>query len=103
MQSAFVQCRLFHKPEEKNDIVKYDEVEQTVCSAAMTKSAPDDDTSSDLVQDTISSETQAQNPDTSMPNGQITGDSCCNSHMTSDAEDHAAEETLVEVNKLPIF
>ncbi|TYH28035.1 hypothetical protein ES288_A02G112900v1 [Gossypium darwinii] len=93
-QSAFVLCRLFHKPEEKNDIVKYDEVEQTVCSAAMTKSAPDDDTSSDLLQDTISSETQAQNPDTSMPNGQITGDSCCNSHMTSDAEDHAAEETL---------
>ncbi|MBA0678142.1 hypothetical protein Goari_019504, partial [Gossypium aridum] len=35
-----------------------------------------------------------QNPDTSMRNGQITGDSCCNSHMTSDAEDHAAEETL---------
>ncbi|XP_022737517.1 protein NTM1-like 9 isoform X2 [Durio zibethinus] len=99
-QDAFVLCRLFHKPEEKNGIVKYDKVEQTGYSPAMTKSSPDD-TSSDLLQDTMSSETQAQKPDNSTQNGQITGDSSCNSHMTSEAEDRAAEETMVE--KYPLL
>ncbi|XVF12816.1 hypothetical protein REPUB_Repub08aG0152700 [Reevesia pubescens] len=94
-QGPFVLCRLFHKPEEKIDIVKYDEVEQTGYSPTMTKSSPDD-TSSDLLQDTVSSETQAQKANNLTQNGQITGDSSCNSHMTSDAEDHAAEETMVE-------
>ncbi|XVE64560.1 hypothetical protein DITRI_Ditri07aG0110100 [Diplodiscus trichospermus] len=95
-QGAFVLCRLFHKPEEKNDIVKYDEVEQTGYSPTLTKSSPDD-TSSDLFQGTVSSEMQAQKPDNVMQNGQVTGDSSCNSHMTSDAEDNAAEGTVVEV------
>ncbi|XVF53222.1 hypothetical protein PTKIN_Ptkin05aG0082700 [Pterospermum kingtungense] len=97
-QGAFVLCRLFHKPEEKSDILKYDEVEQTGYSPA--KSSPDD-TSSDLLQDSVSSEMQAQKPDNSMQNGHVTGDSSCNSHMTSDAEDNAAEETVVE--KYPIM
>ena len=96
VQGAFVLCRLFHKPEEKNDIVKYDEVEQTGYSPIMIKSSPDD-TSLDLLQDTVSSETQAQKPDNLMQNGQVTGDSSYNSHMTSDAKDNAAEETVVEV------
>lgn len=96
MQGAFVLCRLFHKLEERNDTVKYEEVEQTGYSPTMTKSSPDD-TSSDLLQDTVSSDTQAQKPDNVMQNGQVTGDSSCNSHMTSDAEDHATEETAVEV------
>ncbi|XWS48704.1 hypothetical protein CRYUN_Cryun13aG0099200 [Craigia yunnanensis] len=99
-QGAFVLCKLFHKPEEKNDIVKYDEVEQTGYSPTMTKSSPDD-TSSDLLQDTVSYEMQAQKPDNLMQNSQVTGDSSCNSHMTSDAEDHAAEETVVE--KYPLL
>ncbi|XWS61481.1 hypothetical protein CRYUN_Cryun07bG0129300 [Craigia yunnanensis] len=94
-QSAFVLCRLFHKPEEKNDIVKYDEVEQTGYSPTMTKSSPDD-TSSDLLQDTVSYETQAQKPNNLMQNGQVTGDSSCNSHMTSDAEE-------TEVEKYPLL
>ncbi|XVE64559.1 hypothetical protein DITRI_Ditri07aG0110100 [Diplodiscus trichospermus] len=99
-QGAFVLCRLFHKPEEKNDIVKYDEVEQTGYSPTLTKSSPDD-TSSDLFQGTVSSEMQAQKPDNVMQNGQVTGDSSCNSHMTSDAEDNAAEGTVVE--KYPVL
>ncbi|XWS50213.1 hypothetical protein CRYUN_Cryun12cG0069600 [Craigia yunnanensis] len=98
-QAAFVLCRLFHKPEEKNDIVKY-EVEQAGYSPTLTKSSPDD-TSSDLLQDTVSSETQAPKPDDLMQNGQVTGDSSCNSHMTSDAEDNAAQETVVE--KFPLL
>ena len=96
VQGAFVLCRLFHKLGEKNDIVKYDEVEQTGYSPTMTKSSPDE-TSSDLLQETVSYEMQAQKPDNIMQNSQVTGDSSCNSHMTSDAEDHAAEETVVEV------
>ncbi|XP_007039299.2 PREDICTED: protein NTM1-like 9 [Theobroma cacao] len=99
-QGAFVLCRLFHKLEEKNDTVKYEEVEQTGYSPTMTKSSRDD-TSSDLLQDTVSSDTQAQKPDNVMQNGQVTGDSSCNSHMTSDAEDHATEETAVE--KYPLL
>ncbi|KAK8477856.1 hypothetical protein V6N13_060317 [Hibiscus sabdariffa] len=94
-QSAFVLCKLFHKPEERNDIGKDDEVEQPGYSPAMTKSSPDD-TSSDLLQDTVSSETQAQKPDNLMCISQVTGESSCNSHMTSDAEDNAVEENMVE-------
>ncbi|KAE8722456.1 NAC domain-containing protein 62 [Hibiscus syriacus] len=94
-QSDFVLCKLFHKPEERNDIGKDDEVEQSGHSPSMTKSSPDD-TSSDLLQDTVSSETQAQKLNNLMLNSQVTGDSSCNSHMTSDAEDNAVEETMVE-------
>ncbi|KAK8489109.1 hypothetical protein V6N13_046820 [Hibiscus sabdariffa] len=95
-QTAFVLCRLFHKVEERNDAVKYDELEQTGYSLPMIKSSPDD-TSSDLLQDTVSSETQAQKPNNLMQNYQVTGDtSSCNSHMTSNADDHATEETVVE-------
>ncbi|KAK9020718.1 hypothetical protein V6N11_010735 [Hibiscus sabdariffa] len=96
-QTAFVLFRLFHKVEEKNDTANYDEVEQTgYYSLAMIKSPPDD-TSSDLLQDTISSETQAQKPDNLMQNDQVTADtSSCNSHMTSNADDLATEETVVE-------
>ncbi|XWS38111.1 hypothetical protein CRYUN_Cryun19dG0102200 [Craigia yunnanensis] len=99
-QGAFVLCRLFHKPEEKNDIVKYDEVEQTGYSPTMKKSSHVD-ASSDLLQDTVSSETQAQKPDNLMQNGQVRGDISCNSHMTSDVEDNAAKETVVEKYPLP--
>ncbi|XVF10261.1 hypothetical protein REPUB_Repub07fG0167200 [Reevesia pubescens] len=99
-QGAFVLCRLFHKPEEKNDIVKYDKVEQTGYSPTMTKFSLDY-SSSDLLLDTVSSETQAQKPDNLMQNSQVTGDSSCNIHMTSDAEDHTAEETVVQ--KYPLL
>ncbi|GMJ00487.1 hypothetical protein HRI_003717800 [Hibiscus trionum] len=95
-QTAFVLFRLFHKVEEKNDAANYDEVEQTGYSLAMIKSSPDD-TSSDLLQDTVSSETQAQKPDNIMQNDQVTADtSSCYSHMTSNADDHATEENVVE-------
>ncbi|KAL4284470.1 hypothetical protein GQ457_16G025690 [Hibiscus cannabinus] len=93
-QNAFVLCKLFHKPEEKDD-----EVEQPVYSLAMIKSSPDD-TKSDLLQDTVSSEMQVQKPYNLMHNSQVTGDSSCNSHMTSDAEDNAVEGTMVE--KFPL-
>ncbi|XP_022722255.1 protein NTM1-like 9 [Durio zibethinus] len=99
-QGAFVLCRLFHKPEEKNDIVKYDELEQKQYSATMTKSTPDD-ASLDLLQDTVSYETQVQKPSSLMQNGQGTCDNSCKSHMASDAEDHAAEETVIE--KYPLL
>ncbi|KAK8560940.1 hypothetical protein V6N13_026375 [Hibiscus sabdariffa] len=98
-QNAFVLCKLFHKPEEKNDIGKDDEVEQPAYSLAMIKSSPDD-TKSDLLQDTVSSEMQVQKPYNLMHNSQVTGDSSCNSHMTSDAEDNAVEGTMVE--KFPL-
>ncbi|XP_039022832.1 NAC domain-containing protein 14-like isoform X4 [Hibiscus syriacus] len=95
-QTAFVLFRLFHKVEEKNDAAKYDELEQTGYSPAIIKSSPDD-SSSDFLQDTVSTVTQSQKPDNFMQNDQVTGDtSSCNSHMTSNADDHATEETVVE-------
>ncbi|KAF2290258.1 hypothetical protein GH714_005674 [Hevea brasiliensis] len=74
-QGAFVLCRLFRKPEEKTDIVKYDEVDQTGYSPTTSKSSPDDNTS-DLVQESATSAIQARKP-------------------SEDVEDHAAEMTAM--------
>ncbi|KAM7278755.1 hypothetical protein ACFE04_005889 [Oxalis oulophora] len=101
-QSAFVLCRLFRKPVEKvDDGSKYDEVEQLECSPAMTKSSPDD-TSSDLVQETATSDLQVGNQlkglnqwctdKTDNSIFPLPVDSGSNSHMTSDAEDHGGEQ-----------
>ncbi|KDP25178.1 hypothetical protein JCGZ_20334 [Jatropha curcas] len=99
-QSAFVLFRLFRKPEEKTDTVKYDEVEQTGYSPTTSKSSPDD-TSSDLVQETATSAVQVgkqsegiakwliDEADNMTPSVAAPVDSSCNSH--SDVEDHAAE------------
>ncbi|KAJ0048558.1 hypothetical protein Pint_14929 [Pistacia integerrima] len=87
---AFVLCRLFRKSDEKNDVLKYDEVEQAG-SPVTTKSSPED-TSSDLVQETAISDYGTNG------NGAIPVESCCNSHMTSDVEEHSlsVEATTVE-------
>lgn len=106
MQGAFVLCRLFHKPEEKADVLKYDEVEQTGLSPTTTKSSPDE-TSSDVVQETATSDMQGEkqsesimrwwndksdnmSPDALPP---VPGDS----YMASDVEDPGAEETGIQV------
>lgn len=91
-QAAFVLCRLFRKPEEKVDVLKYDEVEQTE-SPHTNKSSPDD-TSSDLVQETAMS-------DYVTPNAVLPVESCGNSHMTSDVEDHSTEGTVLEEYQAP--
>lgn len=106
MQCAFVLCRLFHKPEEKADVLKYDEVEQTGLSPTTTKSSPDE-TTSDVVQETATSDMQGEkqsesiirwwndksdnmSPDALPP---VPGDS----YMASDVEDPGAEETGIQV------
>nr|UBT01612.1 NAC transcription factor 07 [Litchi chinensis] len=87
LQGSYVLCRLFRKSDERNDVVKYDVVEQTG-SPMMNKSSPDD-TSSDLVQEN-------NMPDDVINNGVVPVESGCNSHMTSDVDDHSAEGTAVE-------
>ncbi|KAK2664449.1 hypothetical protein Ddye_003023 [Dipteronia dyeriana] len=92
LQGSFVLCRLFRKSDEKNDVVKYDEVDQ-ISSPITNKSSPDD-TSSDLV--------QGNNiPDDTITNEAVLVESCGNSHMTSDVEDHSAEGTNIEDYPLP--
>ncbi|KAG8374499.1 hypothetical protein BUALT_Bualt10G0001200 [Buddleja alternifolia] len=49
-QVDYVLCRLFHKPDEKLDNSKFDEVEPTGSSPSINKSSPDDE-SSDLFQE----------------------------------------------------
>ncbi|GLT64668.1 hypothetical protein SLA2020_371460 [Shorea laevis] len=96
-QGAFVLFRLFHKVDEKIDAVKYDEVDQIGDSPPANKLSPDD-ASSDLVQGTATPEMEAQKQsyDDVSQNVQVIGNSCCNSHMTSDLEDHAVEDNAIE-------
>ncbi|CAN1779404.1 Protein NTM1-like 9 [Linum perenne] len=103
-QAAFVLFRLFRKPEEKVDVVKYDEVEQTGFSPTTTKSSPDEATS-DLVQETATSGMRVGKQDTLFDSmtpttALVPADSSCNSHMNSDVEDHVTELTAEEANAL---
>nr|XP_048319889.1 protein NTM1-like 9 isoform X1 [Ziziphus jujuba var. spinosa] len=110
-QSPFVLCRLFRKPEDKSDALKYDEVDQTGLSPTATKSSPDD-TSSDLLQETATSDMQCEqsqgikswltdNLDTITPIARHV-ESCSNSYMASDVEDHVAEETPLQHTKFQV-
>uniref|UniRef100_A0A3N7FSA7 NAC domain-containing protein n=1 Tax=Populus trichocarpa TaxID=3694 RepID=A0A3N7FSA7_POPTR len=105
-QGAFVLFRLFRKPEERPSIVKYDEIEQTAYSTTAAKSSPDD-ASSDLVQETATSEmSSGKQPedikmwstesDNTTSNAVVPIDSCSNSRATSDVEDQVPEATAVE-------
>jgi hypothetical protein len=98
---------LFRKPEERPSIVKYDEIEQTAYSTTAAKSSPDD-ASSDLVQETATSEmSSGKQPedikmwstesDNMTSNAVVPIDSCSNSRATSDVEDQVPEATAVEV------
>jgi len=98
---------LFRKPEERPSIVKYDEIEQTEYSPTAAKSSPDD-ASSDLVQETATSEmSSGKQPedikmwstesDNMTSNAVVPNDSCSNSRATSDVEDQVPEATAVEV------
>ncbi|PON37741.1 NAC domain containing protein [Parasponia andersonii] len=107
-QDAFVLFRLFRKPEEKPDAPKYDEVDQTGSSPTTTKSSPDD-TSSDLLQETATSDMPVEEEsevinrcltdklDEMALTGQVPDESGSTSYMTSDLEDHVTDETPVEV------
>lgn len=102
VQAAFVLCRLFRKPEEKSDALKYDEVDQIGLSPTATKSSPDD-TTSDLLQETATSDVQCDQPEgitdrlENMTPSARPLESCSNSYMASDVEDHVTEETPLEV------
>ncbi|KAL5551454.1 hypothetical protein UlMin_001630 [Ulmus minor] len=103
-QDAFVLCRLFHKPEEKPDAPKADVLDQTGLSPTATKFSPDD-TSSDLLQEAETSDLQdgdqsegikrwlTDNTDNMTPAAQVPVESCSNSCMASDVEDHGTNET----------
>lgn len=101
MQSPFVLSRLFRKPEEKAEIVKYDEVEHTGSSPTTTKSSPDD-ISSDLVQETPTSDMQVGNQSEGIKRWLTdTGSISYNSYMASDVEeDHVPEGNGVEVRQV---
>ena len=107
-QGAFVLFRLFRKPEERTDVVKYEEIEQIGYSPTAAKSSPDN-ASSDLIQETATSDLHSgkQSGDIKMwltesdnmtTNSVIPVDSCSNSHATSDIEDQVPEATAVEVS-----
>lgn len=109
VQGAFVLFRLFRKPDDRLDVSKYDEVEPTGLSPTMTKSSPED-TSSDLVQETAVSDTQAgkqsegiqrwltdKSDNMTTNDASVPVDSACNSYLPSEVEDHAAEEAATEV------
>ncbi|CAL1373737.1 unnamed protein product [Linum trigynum] len=105
-QSPFVLCRLFRKSEEKINVVKYDEVEQTGYSPTTTKSSPED-TSSDVVQETATSffrvgKQSDASCDNMTPTALVpaTDSSCNNSLMNSDVEDHGADTNAEEGNGL---
>ena len=97
---------MFRKPEEKIETANYDELEQSGYSG--TKSSPDD-TSSDLVQEIASPDTQLGNDsegiknwltyraEKTTQNNVMPVDSCSNSRATSDTEDHRAEAVATEV------
>lgn len=107
-QAAFVLCRLFRKADERPDVVKYDEVEQTDSPPTMTKSSPDD-TSSDLVQEGAVSDMQVgkqperiqrwltDKSDNMTTNSLVPVESCCHSYLASDVEDHTSEDAATEV------
>lgn len=106
VQGAFVLCRLFRKPEEKSDALKYDEVDQIGLSPTTTKSSPDD-MGSDLLQETATSDVQCDQSQSlkkwltdeneNMTPSARPHESCSNSCMASDVEDHVTEESPLEV------
>jgi hypothetical protein len=108
VQGAYVLCRLFHKPEEKPQALKYDEVEHTGLSPTTTKSSPDD-TLSDAVQETATSVMPGVNQsegikrwltdksDNMTPTTLIPVETSSNSYVASDVEDHVPEEFASEV------
>jgi hypothetical protein len=115
MQSPFVLCRLFRKQEEKADVSKYDEVENTGSSPTATRSSPDD-TSSDLAQATpmqVGDQSEGikrwltDKSDNMTPNALLpveTSSISYNSCMASDVEeDHVLEGNGIEVRECIIF
>lgn len=115
VQTPFVLCRLFRKPEEKADIVKYDEVDHTGSSPTTTKSSPDD-ISSDVMQETPMTDMQVGNQsegikrwltdesDNITPNTHMPVDTSSISYMASDVEeDHVQEGTGTEVRQVISF
>jgi hypothetical protein len=115
VQSPYVLCRLFRKQEDKADVSKYDEVENTGSSPTATRSSPDD-ASSDLVQATPTSGIQVgdqsegikrwltDKSDNMTPTALLPVDTSSisyNSCMASDAEeDHVPEGTGIEVREV---
>lgn len=113
-QAAFVLCRLFHKPEEKSPVPKYDEVDPTGLSPTTTKSSPDD-TLSDVVQlqETATSVMPVRSQsegikrwltdksDNMTPNALVPAETSSNSYVPSDVDDHVLEEDALEVNQQP--
>lgn len=96
---------MFHKPEEKADERKYDEVDQNGLSPTTTKSSPDE--SSDIVQETATAEMQGEKQLEGImgwltdKSDKVTPDAFrqlpVDSFMASDMEDHVAVETGIQV------
>ncbi|KAK4801199.1 hypothetical protein SAY86_021686 [Trapa natans] len=100
-QGAYVLCRLFRKSEEKAEALNYDDVEPTI-SSPIAKSSPED-TSLNLLHETTTLDMQINRKsngtqhwltdqlDTISSNTHLLVESCSNSYMTSDADDHTTE------------
>ncbi|KAF8379886.1 hypothetical protein HHK36_027351 [Tetracentron sinense] len=110
-QGTFVLCRLFINSDEKTKISNCNEVELAGTSSITTKSCSDGTPSevamvqeSPILDMPIEKELVgvelwlADNSENMMSGALATVESCCNSHMASDVEDHTAELTATEVD-----
>lgn len=113
LQGAYVLFRLFHKPEEKPNAVKYGVVEHSGLSPTTSKSSPD--TPSGLLQAKATSNLQGgeqsdgikrwltDKADNLTPGAPVAGESCFNRSMASELDDRVTEETPVKVGMNALF
>ena len=102
LQCAFVLCRLFHKPEEKAEVLKYDEVDQP----GLSPTTSPDEASSDVVQESTTPDMKGgkESEGISRWNGSfdhMIPDTVTmppiDSYMASDVEAYEPEETIFPV------
>ncbi|XP_024169725.1 protein NTM1-like 9 isoform X1 [Rosa chinensis] len=98
-QCAFVLCRLFHKPEEKSEVLKYDEVDQP----GLSPTTSPDETSSDIVQESATPDMKGGKESEGISSwndsfDHMTPDTLTvppnDSYMASDVEVYGPEDTI---------
>lgn len=103
LQCAYVLCRLFHKPEEKAEVLKNDEVDQP----GLSPTTSPDETSSDVVQESPTPDMKGGKESEGISKwndsfDHMTPDTVTmppiDSYMASDVEVSGPEETIFSVS-----